>query len=132
MILDPITAMADSSRAAADPQDPALRLRRLDKASVEFEAMLIEQVFKSMEGTLENGGLVGSGVSGSVYSSILTETVARSMAEHQSLGLAEQLRKDTIRRDPELKSLEEAKTHALGQGLHLEYKVNTDISNREH
>jgi peptidoglycan hydrolase FlgJ len=98
-----------SVEAAADAReiDPKLRLQKLRSASIDFEAMLLNEMFKSMEKTLSNGGLVGSGMSGSVYSSMMLDAISHSMAKDQSLGLADQLYKQTVEREPKLQKAEQ-------------------------
>ena len=103
MMPDPIPA--DSGNKLSEP--PQIRLERLHRACVDFESMLIQQMFQSMQDTLKEGGLVGGGLSGNVYSSILTQAVAKSMAESQGVGLSNQLFKDMIKNDAELKSFYE-------------------------
>lgn len=118
MITDPITSQKDPSLLALESLKVPIeaRVQHLRSASVEFEAILIQQMLQSMEDTLQNGGLVGSGTSGSVYSGILTQAISKSMAEHQSFGLADQLYRQTIQHDPEIKKYIEA--HPKEASLH--------------
>jgi Rod binding domain-containing protein len=103
MDLSPINPTAGQAQTEATLDPGAARLQKLRSASVDFEAMLVQQMFQTMQKSLEGGGLVGSGTSGSVYSSILTEAVAKSMAQTQGVGIADQLYADVIRQTPELK-----------------------------
>jgi Rod binding domain-containing protein len=82
---------------------PEFRLKQLKQASTDFESMLLHQMFQSMQNTLQEGNLVGKGIAGSVYSGIMTEAVAKSMAQTQGLGVGEQLLQDVIRNDPTLR-----------------------------
>jgi Rod binding domain-containing protein len=104
-----------SVEAASEAQgiDPKLRLEKLRSASVDFEAMLLNEMFKSMESTLGSGGLVGSGMSGSVYSSMMLDAISHSMASNQSLGLAQQLYKQTVQREPKLQKAEQEILNAM-------------------
>lgn len=107
MMTDPIAPMAKEALIKPPDPDATARMQRLQGACVDFESMLIQQMFQSMQESLPQGSLVGSGLSGSVYSSILTQAVAKSMAEKQSVGLASQLFQDMIRRNPDLKAAHE-------------------------
>ncbi|MBI4024653.1 MAG: rod-binding protein [Verrucomicrobia bacterium] len=94
--------------------DPALRLKRLKQATVDFESLLLQQMFQSMQSNLKGGGLAGEGLSGSIYSSIMTEAVAKSMAQNQSTGMADQLYQDFLRHYPDLKEVAEKEIAAAG------------------
>lgn len=113
-MIDPVHSLPPqppktSVEAAAEMRemDPKLRLEKLRSASIDFEAMLVNEMFKSMEKTLQNGGLVGSGMSGSVYSSMMLDAISHSMAKNQSLGLSDQLYKQTVEREPKLQKAEQ-------------------------
>jgi Rod binding domain-containing protein len=129
MIIDPLQAavLQKTQGEFKTSGEVAARLQSLRDASVDFEAMLIQQMFQSMEKTLENGGLVsgGPGVSGSVYSSMMTQSISQSMANNQSLGLSEQLYQSVIKKDPDLQKYikdhpEKATLHPLPGRPHVE------------
>ena len=118
MNLDPISSKTDQ---VSDPQSSMvpvdIRLQRLRGVSTDFEAVLTQQMLEGMQKSLEGGGLVGgTGVSGSVYSGMLTEAIAKSMAQNQSFGLAEQLYKQVVQHEPELKNY--VKTHPAEGDFH--------------
>jgi Rod binding domain-containing protein len=116
---------------------PELRLKQLKQASTDFESMLLHQMFQSMQNTLQEGNLVGKGIAGSVYSGIMTEAVAKSMAQTQGLGVGEQLLQDVVRNDPTLrKYVQDALVNDAVQGTPKEPKSSeadkiADILGRE-
>jgi Rod binding domain-containing protein len=128
MSVDPITAslqsLASTQKSGATVGDQKVRLEKLRSVSVDFEAMLLQEMFKSMEDTLQEGGLMGSGVSGSVYSGILLETISKSMAETQSLGLSDQLFQDILGREPELAQV--AKEQKVAHVKDLQHRSLSD------
>ncbi|MDD2708761.1 MAG: rod-binding protein [Verrucomicrobiae bacterium] len=103
MFTDPIAARISPTAEATLATNPNSKLEKLHAACVDFEAMLTQQMLQSMQSTLKDGSLVGEGLSGSIYSSILSQGVAKAMAEGRSVGLANQLFNDMVRCDPELK-----------------------------
>jgi Rod binding domain-containing protein len=107
MTTDPVTP-ASPENALKAAETPLARLQRLHGACVDFESVLIQQVFQSMQESLSQGNLVGGGLSGNVYSGFLTQAVAKSMAEKQGVGLAEQVYRNTVRHNPELMKAYEA------------------------
>lgn len=111
MNIDSINLTTQSiDRSVKSPAE--LKQKQLKQASVDFESMLLQQMFQSMQKTLDSGGIVGQGLSGSVYSGFLTEAISKEMASHQSLGLGEQLYKQILRREPEIQKLEKEQAAA--------------------
>ncbi len=102
-----IKPLEPQSSAPVDPtkstMTPDQKIHRLQGAATDFEGLLIHQMLQEMEKTLDKGSLVGAGLSGSIYSGMLTGAVSKSMAEHQSIGLADQVFQGVIRHEPELK-----------------------------
>ena len=65
---------------------------RLAKACSEFEALFIEQLFKTMRATVPDAGLLRGGRAEEIYTGILDQQIAVEMAQGQgSLGLASRL-----------------------------------------
>jgi len=94
----------DPTKAQLTPEQ---KVHRLKGAATDFEGLLIHQMMQDMEKTLDKGNLVGGDLSGNVYSGILTAAVAKSMAEHQSMGLADQIYKNVLNHEPDLKKFVE-------------------------
>ncbi len=109
MSVDPLNIQAlqpaDLTKAEVTPEQ---KLQKLKGASTDFEAMLIHQMLEDMEKTLEKGNLVSEGLSGDIYSGMLTTAIAKSMAEHQSMGLANQIFQNVVQHEPDLKQYLEA------------------------
>jgi len=61
----------------------------IKKASKEFEAFFIYYLLKIMRKTIPESGLLGSGVEKEIFTSIMDEKIANSMAERGGLGLAD-------------------------------------------
>lgn len=75
------TAMADEIQA-----------QRLAKACSDFEALFVEQLFKTMRNSLPAEGLLDGGRAEEIYTAMLDQHVAHDMAHgHGSLGLAHQM-----------------------------------------
>lgn len=64
---------------------------RLRKAAEGFEAIFIRKLLSSMQSTLSEGSMFGSGSAGSIYSDIADAAVADTMASQSILGLADRL-----------------------------------------
>lgn len=111
MLTEMLNSQTTVAPGAKPPDDAVRRLDRLHKACGDFEAMLVQQMFESMEKTLQEGNVVGGGLSGSVYSGFLSEAIGKKMAETGSLGVAQAIFKDVLKNQPELRRLEEARAH---------------------
>ena len=80
----------DAVRAVSAAPD---RAQRLAKACADFEAIFVEQLFKTMRASVPESGLADSGRAEEIYTSMLDQQIAREMALGQgSLGLAQQMR----------------------------------------
>jgi len=67
--------------------------QRLTKACSDFEAIFVEQLFKTMRASVPESGLLDGGRAEEIYTSMLDQQIAREMALGQgSLGLAHQMR----------------------------------------
>lgn len=66
---------------------------RLAEACSEFEAIFVEQLFKTMRASVPDVGLLRGGRAEAIYSGMLDQQIAMEMARGQgSIGLASQLR----------------------------------------
>ncbi len=72
----------------ADTQDRDAGLRR---ACRDFEGLLIEQMLAAMRRSVPESGLFGSSPAASIYESIRDQELARDLAGHGGLGLADAL-----------------------------------------
>jgi flagellar protein FlgJ len=66
---------------------------RLDKACGDFEAIFVQQLFKTMRASVPESELFNGGRAEEIYTSMLDQQVAENMAHGQSgIGLANQMR----------------------------------------
>lgn len=66
---------------------------RLDKACGDFEAIFVQQLFKTMRASVPTSGLFNGGRAEELYTAMLDQHVAENMAQGQSgIGLADQMR----------------------------------------
>ena len=69
------------------------KAQRLAKACSDFEAIFVEQLFKTMRASVPESGLLDGGRAEEIYTSMLDQQIAREMALGQgNLGLAHQMR----------------------------------------
>lgn len=68
--------------------------RQREKAATDFEALLLHQMLQSMWNSVPKDGLVSGSREEELYRDMLTEEVAKSIAENQSLGI-----RDVVLRD---------------------------------
>lgn len=77
--------------------DIETRKAKLRKAAKGFEAIFAMQILKSMRSTLKNGGMFGSGSTGEIYSYIMDNAIAETIAERGDLGLADSIYKQMVK-----------------------------------
>lgn len=66
--------------------------QRLSKACADFEAIFVEQLFKTMRASVPESKLLDGGRAEELYTSMLDQQVAEQMAHGQgSIGLANQM-----------------------------------------
>ena len=66
---------------------------RLTKACADFEAIFVEQLFKTMRASVPASGVLDGGRAEEIYTSLLDQQIAQEMACGQgSVGLAHQMR----------------------------------------
>lgn len=66
----------------------------IEKAATDFEALLLQQMFSSMWSTVPQGGLLSGTREEELFRDMLNEALAKSVAEHQSIGVRDVLAKD--------------------------------------
>jgi flagellar protein FlgJ len=68
------------------------------KACADFEAIFVQQLFKTMRASVATSGLLDGGRAEELYTSLLDQHVAQEMAHGKgSIGLAEQMKNKLIR-----------------------------------
>ena len=71
--------------------------RRLAAACADFEAIFVQQLFKTMRASVPEEGLMHAGRAEELYTSLMDQEVAEEMAHGQgSIGLASQMRMKLI------------------------------------
>ena len=73
--------------------DDKNKAERLKKAVVDFEALFINHMLKTMRSTITKNGLLGDGMRGDVYTSLFDWEISKKMASGRGLGLGEMLMK---------------------------------------
>lgn len=61
--------------------------KEIEKASTDFEALLLQEMLKSMWQTVPGGGLVSGSHEEEIYRDMLNQGVAEEMAKTQSIGI---------------------------------------------
>lgn len=70
-----------------------VQAQRLAKACADFEAIFVEQLFKTMRSSVPGTGLLDGGRAEEIYTAMLDQQIAHDMANGQgSLGLSHQMR----------------------------------------
>ncbi|MBW1960461.1 MAG: rod-binding protein [Deltaproteobacteria bacterium] len=75
-----------SSTGQSTPQD-----QKLKRACEDFEAILIQFMFKSMKKTIPGGSFFGNGYQQDIYESLFFQEIATKMARERGLGISEAL-----------------------------------------
>ena len=65
--------------------------RRLEKTCEEFEAVMVQMMFKAMRSAQPESGLLEKDTAGEVYQELFDGEVAREMAHNQSMGIGAKL-----------------------------------------
>lgn len=85
-----INNLSGSSSASEIPGKKEIsRDERLKKATQEFEAFFIGEMFKNMRKTVPDGGLVKKGQGEEIYREMLDAEVSTQLSRAKGLGLAE-------------------------------------------
>ena len=73
------------------------KAQRLAKACADFEAIFVEQLFKTMRASVPESGLMNGGRAEEIYTAMLDQQIAREMALGQgSTGLSQQMRSKLV------------------------------------
>ncbi|MBV5318851.1 MAG: rod-binding protein [Desulfobulbaceae bacterium] len=81
---------------AAQPTPPDMQRSTRDKESLKkscqgFEAIFIQSLFKAMQKTVPDGGLIKKGSATEMFEEMLHQEIANKISQKQSLGLADQM-----------------------------------------
>ena len=68
-------------------QDPDKLKAQNEKAATDFEALLLQQMVQSMWRSVPSEGMLSGSNEEGMYRDMLSEQVAKEMAENQSLGI---------------------------------------------
>jgi Rod binding domain-containing protein len=82
------------TKAAPIPKNapPGRKLRaQAESAAEQFETLMALQMVKSMQSSLDNGSLMGGGVSGDIYNGLAEWELAKVLAKSAHFGLKEQI-----------------------------------------
>lgn len=88
----PIDPKILMSQALSNPEglknkskDPAVQ----KQVCQEFEALLVQSMFKSMRAAVPEGGLFESGIDREIFQDLMDQSIARDLSRNHGLGLAE-------------------------------------------
>lgn len=92
-MLDPQTILAGSAKTPTASPEHQRDAKKLTASCQEFEAILIQSMFKSMRKALPEGGLFEKNNATKIFEDMLDGEVAKEISKKQSLGLADQIYK---------------------------------------
>ncbi len=78
----PQQPVPETTKAKHSPEE-------LKKVSQDFEALLINSMFKSMRKTIPDGGLFEKDTSHQIYEEMLDAEISKELSRQQRLGIAE-------------------------------------------
>lgn len=87
-------------KAAEKEQGKELSVKKQEEireAATQFEALLLQQMLKSMWATVPSEGVLGGSREEEYYRDMLNEGLAESLAERQSIGIRDIIIKDLNR-----------------------------------
>lgn len=73
-------------------------LKETEKAATDFEAMLVQQMLKSMWSTVPSQGMLSSSREEEYYRDMLNEGLARDIAEKRSIGIKDVILRELMER----------------------------------
>lgn len=99
-MLDPQTILAGSAKATSASPEYQRDAKKLKESCQEFEAILLQSMFKAMRKAVPEGGLFEKNNATKIFEDMLDGEVAKEISRKQSLGLADQMYKQM---EPNLK-----------------------------
>ncbi len=91
LFVDPRMYINDGSSVAGAANRSVSNDAALKNTCEEFEAVMLQFMFKSMRSTEIDSGLLDKDIATDVYTDLFDGEVARAMAHKQSLGIGEQI-----------------------------------------
>lgn len=88
---DPQTILANTATAPSPSPEHQRDARKLKESCQEFEAILIQSMFKAMRKAVPEGGLFEKNNSTKIFEDMLDGEIAKEISKKQSLGLADQM-----------------------------------------
>lgn len=76
-------------------------LKQKQQAATDFEAMLLQDMLKSMWQTVPSEGMLTGSREEQTYRDMLNQALSKNIAEHKSLGIREVIMKEFDKREPE-------------------------------
>jgi len=77
--------------------------KEIVKAATDFEALLLQEMLKSMWQSVPGGGLISGSHEEAIYRDMLNQGVAEQMAETQSIGIKDIIAKEMRRSEAKRK-----------------------------
>ena len=85
--IDPRTTISASITEAEHKKSKTQKLESLRQSTREFEAIYINEMFKSMRKTIPEGGLVEKGMSEDIFKEMMDMEIARNASSGEGIGL---------------------------------------------
>lgn len=82
-------------RIVRDTQTPEYR-READKATREFEGVMLAQLFRVMRSTVQRSDLLGGEHEREIYEDLMFSEIARAASRAESIGIAEMLYRQLV------------------------------------
>ena len=76
------------------PSEPGRNAKEVESAATDFEALIMQEMLKSMWGTVQGDGLLTGSREEALYRDFLNQELARNIAQNQSLGFKELIAND--------------------------------------
>lgn len=97
--LDQFKALQDLSQRELDPLGGKHRAtdKEIKSAGQQFEALLMQSMFKAMWSTVPQDGLLSGGNEAAMYRDMFNEALAKDLAEKGTIGIADVIVKDITR-----------------------------------
>jgi flagellar protein FlgJ len=89
LFVDP--RMYTNRGSALEKSSTAKDEKALKNVCQEFEAVMVQTMFKSMRGAQEQDGLVEKGMADDIYQDLFDSEVARELAHSQSMGIGQKI-----------------------------------------
>ena len=85
---------AQALAGMATPEKPLPLTQDVKAAAQQFEALLVQEMLKSMWSTVPKQGMLSGSYEEGMYRDMLNEALAQSIAEGQGLGIKDVILKD--------------------------------------